>query len=365
MFRSPFTNAFGLDIADSSMKLVQLRNNSFIHQKPKYDVVAARSIDLPKGLIVNGIIEEPEPVRKYIQHLLQGNKKKDLITSPWVVASVPEKQSFLKMITIEKEPEDILEPDVLSAAKQHIPFEADQYYLDWQLIPSNTPGTSSVLIAVTQKSIADMYTYLLESVGLGVVALEIESLAIGRAMITATKLYEGEARAVLDISATQSIFFIYDNESIQFSTVLPYCGNQVTEGLIKDMGLSHAEAIQVKHKVGLQHDKKNEKAWKSMMSSTDELAMHIQKTIDFYYSHFPQANKVTQVTISGGGALLQQLPEVLQEKISLPIIQGLVWKNLSSSKKHSISRRDGLRYSTAVGLALRAADNPFFSHDNV
>ena len=77
MFTNPFPNAFGLDLGDLSVKLVQLRNRSIWHREPCYDLVNFRSISLPHGLIANGELQKPEEVRKKIQSLLHGRNKKE------------------------------------------------------------------------------------------------------------------------------------------------------------------------------------------------------------------------------------------------------------------------------------------------
>jgi hypothetical protein len=41
------------------------------------------------------------------------------------------------------------------------------------------------------------------------------------------------------------------------------------------------------------------------------------------------------------------------------------WKNLNNKKHITISKKESLSYVTATGLALRAADNPYFSRDLV
>ena len=70
MLTNPFPQAFGIDINDFSIKLVQLKNTSFLKKSPQYSPVLVRSITLPKGLIVKGEIVQPEPVRKRLQTLL-------------------------------------------------------------------------------------------------------------------------------------------------------------------------------------------------------------------------------------------------------------------------------------------------------
>lgn len=366
MLATPFPHAFGLDISDLSIKLVQLRNRTSLGHVGRFDLSVARSVSLPYGLIVDGEIQKPEPVRKYLQHLLKGNKKHDAIASPWVVASLPEKKSFLKIIRVPKAPTDVIDEDVAIASKKHVPFEDDSYYMDWQVIPAESnEEESTVLLAVTAKQVADMYTYLLESVGLGVVALEVESLATARSMITAKKMYDGEARAILDIGASKTVFIVYDNESLQFSTVLPYSGDIVTTMLRQKMNVSHAEAEKLKCSIGLKHEGKNKKAWSHMMKSAQELTKDVKKAIDFYYSHFPSANRITHVTMTGGGAQMSHLDAVLAEALQVTVRAGLPWKNLFPRKAIHLSQKGGLKYATGIGLALRAADNPFFRYDTI
>ncbi|PIT86196.1 MAG: hypothetical protein COU33_04535 [Candidatus Magasanikbacteria bacterium CG10_big_fil_rev_8_21_14_0_10_43_6] len=368
MFNTPFPHAFGIDISDLSIKVVQLRNTSFKRHKPNYELVTARSIQLPYGLILDGEVQEPEPVRKYITHLLKGApNQKQAISSPWAVASLPEKQSFLKIITIPKNLADIIDDDIRIAAKKHVPFEDASYYIDWQVISSidGTEPTTTVMLAVTTKHVANTYTYLLESIGLGVVALEVESLAMARSLITAQKMYDGEARAILDIGASKTTFVIYDNESVQFSRVLGYSGEIVTTALEQKLHITHEEADALKKSMGLEYTKKDKKVWPVLLHTTESLIADITRSINFYYSHFPQANKITYITLSGGGSTLKKLPDVLTARLSIPTGYGHAWKNLSTKKKKDSIQADGLNYAVAIGLALRAADNPFIEYDMI
>ena len=175
MLLHPFPHAFGVDIGDLSIKLVQLRNLSLRHGRPTYELETSRSISLPPGLIINGEIQEPEKVRKYLEHLLMGSRK-DMkpVRSRWVVGSIPDTQGFLKLITINKKEEEIIEEDILILAKKHIPFDEEEYYVNWQVMPEENSANTKVLLGASPKRISDMYTYLLESLGLGVIALEIE-----------------------------------------------------------------------------------------------------------------------------------------------------------------------------------------------
>ncbi len=366
MFTNPFPNAFGLDIGDLSIKLVQLRNVSHRGKGASYELVRARSISLPPGLIVNGELQKPEQVRHYIQKLLKGKEGDKPVKSPWVVASLPETRGFIKLITIGKPSEDVIDDDISIEAKKHIPFgEEDSYYLDWEIIPNQKQDDETrVLIAAIPKLIADSYTYLLESIGLGVVALEIEALAIARSMVTAGKEYTGEARALIDIGAARSSLIVYDDDTVQFSTSLPYSGEIVTTALEQKLHVDHVQAEKTKKEYGLEY-KEQKKVWTTLMRETKKFADAINKNIKFYYSHFPGANRITHITMCGSGTNLKHLDKVLSLELKVECKAGNVWKNLYSKRDIVIPADEALGYATAIGLALRAADNPFFSKDSI
>jgi type IV pilus assembly protein PilM len=366
MFLNPFPYAFGLDIGDLSIKAVALRNTTRRRLERSFEITALRSTRLPHGLIVNGVIEEPEKVRKYISHLLTDvHGKEKPIRSQWVVATLPDIQAFLKRIDIDKDATDVIEEDVFYAAKRHIPFGEDEYYIDWQMMPPNADGKASVLVGAVPKRIADIYTYLLESMDLGVVGLEIEAVAVARTMITAKKSYEGEARGILNLGATRSSFTVFDHDQIQFSVSLPFSGEAVTQEISRQCHVSYETAEQQKLAVGLEYKKEFQTCWSSVTGMTEHLTNEIQKAMQYYATHFPNANKITHITMCGGGATMKRLDRILSLKLKTTARPGNVWKNLSAASIPKISLDDSLRYAAAVGLAMRAATNPFFTADTV
>ncbi|MCB9798630.1 type IV pilus assembly protein PilM [Candidatus Nomurabacteria bacterium] len=367
MITNPFENAFGLDISDLSMKVVQLQGKKRYLRTPSYKLKAARSITLPYGLIVNGELEQPEMVRKYLMYLLEGNPKKNQkpINGPWVVASLPENRNFIKQIAIDKEPDDIVEEDILYLVKKHFPFEDNEYHLDWQLLPTPSRNKSVVLMGAAPKHVADMYTYLLESVGLGIVGLDIESLATARSMITAEKEYVGEARAILDIGATKTIFIVYDNNSVKFSQMIPFSGELINTALTQKLKIDFKKAEELKIQYGCEFDSSKKEVWDVISGLIGTLVSEIEKALRFYYSHFENANKINHITMCGGVTNMKKLPELLSEKLGIESEPGHVWKNLRVHNTKSLPSEKALSFATAIGLALRAADNPYTQKDSL
>jgi type IV pilus assembly protein PilM len=359
--RNPFAGAFGLDIGDLSIKLVKLKRQHLPRQAVNYIIEEMRTINLPPGYIVDGEIQQPEMVRKKILQLLgkDGGKYKPIKT-PWVVADLPEPQTFLKTILIEARPEELTEEDILYQARKHLPFDLSEAYLDWQVTNlGKEEKISKIIIGAVPKTVSDSYTYLLESAELQPIALEIEAASIARALVTAEKDYTGEARAILDLGATRSSLIIYDHDTIQFSTNINFSGEIITTAIMQELKIDYPAAEKMKIENGLMYNKTKPRYLKTVTELTDKLVDEIKSAINFYQEHFPEPNPITHITMTGGVANLKNLGETISRKLKISSNPGNTWKNLKLEKVDDNFKNVGMLYSSAVGLALRAAQKPW------
>jgi len=361
MFLSnPFPGAFGLDIGDMSMKLVRLSYHTPVFREPYFKLHEVRTIGLQPGVIVDGEIQQPEVARRKILHLLGKEGPEKPINSPWVVVDLPEPKTFLKLIEIDTPARELIYDDIAYHARRHVPFEVEDTYLDWQIInPDETGGAKTqVLLAAAPKVVADSYTYLLEAAGLNPLALEVEAISIARAMITRQKDYTGEGRAILDVGATRSSLVVYDRDSIQFSTNINFSGELITMALVQGLKIEYAEAEKMKIANGLRYDKQHPKYLKIIASLVEKLTAEISKALDFYKEHFADTNPITHITLCGGGSSLLNMDSILSHSLRITTNPGNVWKNVSSLPVLAKEKTQGLALASAIGLALRAAQNP-------
>lgn len=359
LLRNPFSGAFGLNIDDLSIKLVQLTPSAF-YERQYFKIKELRTTSLPPGLIVNGEIQQPELVRKKLLYLLGkdgGNFKP--INSSWVVANLPEPKTFLKLIDVESSDTELTSVDVVYQAKKHLPFELEDTYLDWQVItPTATATKKQVLIGAILKVTADAYTYLLESAGLNPIALETEAIAVSRSMITADKDYTGQARAILELGGTRSSLIIYDNNSIQFSTTLNFSGEIVTSAIQQALKIERAQAEDLKIKNGLKYDTHNPKYLTAVSDIAENLISELKTAFLFYKEHFNNTNSVSRITLCGGMANWENIDNFISRQLKITAHPGHPWKNLRNKKLYDYDKNKSLPLACAIGLALRAIENP-------
>jgi type IV pilus assembly protein PilM len=273
----------------------------------------------------------------------------------------------LKLIDIPTPVKDLMYDEITFHASKHLPFELADTYLDWQALNNNPDDTvSRVLIAAVPKVIADSYTYLLEAAELTPLALEAEAVAVARALITSTKDYTGMARALLDIGGARSCIIIYDHESIQFSKTLNFTGEMFTTAIAQGLKIEREEAEKIKLSTGIRFNKEHPNYVTIVDTMLGKLVDEIKATLHFYDEHFSEANPITHITMCGGSSNLPDLDTVLSQKIKISTRPGNVWKNLApkevTEEITDEEKRRGLSYAAAIGLSLRAIQNPLLNN---
>ncbi len=368
MFSNPFNNAFGLDINDQIIRLVQLKNQTNYYGQ--FEIVNVRSINLPSGLIQNGELIKPEDLRHYILKLLKANKHKKLksIKGNWVVASLPENKTFLKIIRLNKDLDEILDTDIINEAEKHLPFEnIDDYYLDWQIIKTLPQEKQTIiLLGASDKTTANTYTFLLESINLSVKALDLKPLAISRTFNFDKKNLDKDI-LVLNLNNKQSSLFILNSDYLQFSSTINFQGQKIDAILSSKLNLKTPNQIKkfkIKNSLNFKHNSKDiKKVWVPIHKELKKLIDEINQNIQFYYSHFTDAQAIAKILISGEEIILKDLDKYIQTnlKINTKIVNP--WQKLYNKKPIPIDIYDSPGYACAIGLALRAVDNPFSKKD--
>ncbi len=358
---NPFYGAFGLDFGDSSIKLVQIIKKFNLYGRPSFELKYLRKVDLLPGCIAQGEILQTEAVKQKILHLLgyEGNEFKK-ISCPWLTFNLPVTKSFLKLIEIKTPPPQITDEDVKLKAVKHMPFDIKETYLDWQIINKDEEDAkiSRVLVGLSPKTIVDSYYGILDSIGLNPIAVELEDLSIARAMITANKTYMGEARAILDLGASRSTIIIYDKGSIQFSQVINFSGELINTALMQALKKDRAAVDALKNKNGLTYDPAFPLYLKTVSEITEKLLSDISKVLNYYANHFSDPNPVTHITMSGGTSALKNLDKIITKKLAVGAYPGNAWKNIYNEKFIGRDRYELLPFASAIGLGLRAAEEP-------
>ncbi|MFH1968298.1 MAG: type IV pilus assembly protein PilM [bacterium] len=365
-FLSLESETFGLDINESSLKIVKLRKKRGFLQP-----VSFNEKEIPQRIIENGIIKDEGAFVKNIKVALASIKGEKLRTK-YVVASLPEEKSFSQVIQMPKMEMEELKSAVPFEAENYIPLPADQMYLDFKKINPIAGNLDhlDVFITAAEKDIVDSYMSAFKKAGLIPVALEVETEAIARALIKdETSL---APVAIIDFGGDSAGFIVFSGHSIRFTSSISVSSRQITSTISEELGIRSREAEHMKIKYGLSFGKESYRTKavsKAIKPILENLAKEIQKYLDFYsdhnfHEHLPKKssrkNKIEKIILSGGGSSLKGIDTFLKNKLNMPVEFGNAWINFPKDFKNpalSELKRKSLSFTTALGLALRSADS--------
>ncbi len=349
-FLSNSVTAFGLDLSASSVKLMQLEKKD-----KRLSLKAYSSALLPKGLVVNDIIGD---AKIFSALLKQSLDKPDFgkFTTDYVVASLPESKSFVRVIQLPAMSSGEAESAVPYEAESFIPMPLDQVYLDWQKI-GETGDKMNILIIASPKDFVDGYLEVLDKSGLRSAALEVESQSCVRAALPAG---EGLPEAVLlvDLGSVHSSLIMVEDGNLQFTSTIPIAGGTFTESLAKALGISSAKAEEIKRKVGVANTTEYPNIQIGMLPVLNNLEAEIKNILKFHSEH--SGRQVRRIVLTGGSAKLKNLPDFL-----LPLLQevGIAkvelanpWQVSGLQKTAAFNDEDSLNFAAVMGLAMRGAD---------
>src|SRR5690606_838539 len=95
---------------------------------------------------------------------------------------------------------------VMFEAEAYIPMPMDQVYFDWQILSKNSK-TMEVLIIASPKEYVDRFMSIIESAGLKLCGIEVESQSVSRALVPAGV---EEPVMIVDLDAEQTALVVVE-----------------------------------------------------------------------------------------------------------------------------------------------------------
>jgi cell division protein FtsA len=224
-------------------------------------------------------------------------------------------------------------------------------------------------IVIGQVAAAKNIEKCIRKVNLTVKDMILEPLASSDAVLTED---EKEAGVVLvDIGGgTTDVAVFYDN-IIRHTAVIPFGGNVVTKDIKEGCAIlqRHAEQLKIQYgsalgdiapedKVvsipGISGREPKEISFKSLAYIIQSRMEEIIDAVNFEIQNSGYADKLAAgVVITGGGAMLKHLPQLMKFKTAMDVRIGLPNEHLAGSAKNEICQP---MYATSVGLIMKGFD---------
>jgi cell division protein FtsA len=224
-------------------------------------------------------------------------------------------------------------------------------------------------IVIGQVAAAKNIDKCIRKANLTVKDMILEPLASSDAVLTDD---EKEAGVVLvDIGGGTTDVAVYYDNIIRHTAVIPFGGNVVTKDIKEGCAIlqRHAEQLKIQYgsalgdiaednKVvsipGISGREPKEISFKSLAYIIQSRMEEIIDAVNFEIQNSGYGDKLAAgVVITGGGAMLRHLPQLMKFKTAMDVRIGLPNEHLAGSAKNEINQP---MYATSVGLIMRGFD---------
>ena len=344
-------NLVGLDIGDSSVKIVELKD---LGRGRGYQISKLGWEPLSAEAIVDGSIMDSQLVIETIQRLFQRLRVRTLN----VATALYGHSVIVKRISLPTMGEAELAESIHWEAEQYIPFAIEDVHLDYQILEGSSlsgEGNMDVLLAAAKKDKINDYASVIGQAGLTATTVDIAGFALQNAFEVNYEFEPHQVIALVDLgAAVASISVLHGGTSVYWRDI-NIGGNQYTDAIQKELNLSADQAERLKR--GEEVDGiPYERVLPILAAVNEDIGTEIQKTLDFFKQISPADQALDRLCVTGGTAQMTHLKEALGERLGASV------ELLNPFRKIAPAGRDVTAElidqmvptaSVAVGLALR------------
>ncbi len=347
LFSRKSKTSVGLDIGSSLIKVVEIDHSNDEPVLTKYGIVK-----LPTEAIVEGEIMDQSLVVQGIQECMA----KAGVTTRNVVTAVSGRAVIVKKVVMDKMNPDDAKEAIFWEAEQHVPFDIDDVCLDFQVLNDDVGANQmEILLVAAKKEMVNAHAAIVKEAGLTPVIIDVDSFAIQNAVESIGHSTAGRVIGLVNIGSDLTNINIIQNNIPYFTRDLGVGSNVFVEAVQRELGVTFEEAENMLSGAAEIDDPNRFR--QVIAEAANDISMGIERSIAFLKTA-GDADRIDHAALSGGGACVPFLREILSEKHGIDfqtntaVAQVARAEGLFDGTGDDVERVGPL-LTVALGLALR------------
>jgi type IV pilus assembly protein PilM len=345
----------GIDIGSTAIRVVETSRS-----KDDPSVANFGQLSLPTDAVCGGLITAPGAVTDALKQLWAEHKFKNR----QVVVGVTGAQILVREMTVPNLPARELKQTLPFQVRELLPMPVDKALLDFYPLadPGKSPTVRGLVVAAPKENVLTTVRAV-ERAGLRVARVDLASFAILRS----AAVLAAPVEAIVDLGAHASTIVVHANGRPLIVRTVPRGGADITAVIAERMTVPAAEAEALKCRFGLGRASTGPMSLVGppeagrvaaiVTEAIRPLIGEIRSSIAYVKSGDAQA-RVANLALTGGGATLPGLPDLLHRELGVDVFLADPLQRLNESRKrgkHNELARFRSSAAISIGLTLGAA----------
>jgi type IV pilus assembly protein PilM len=328
------------------------------------EVVQLAGAPLPAGVITGGEVRDVEALGAALKDFFGKNK----LPKRNVRIGLANNRIGVRTIDVAgiDDPKQLANA-VRFRAQEALPIPVDEAVLDFQILgdAQTADGTPAkrVLLVVAYRDLITAYVEACRLAGIKLLGVDLEVFALLRALTPtfATEPGGGPERSALvavSIGSERSVLGVSDGYSCEYTRVLDWGGNSLTDSLARTLEVEATEAERIKVELGLQGDRVPEgvgpeqavRAREALKVGLQAFGRELVSSLQFYQGQ-PDSLGIRELVLAGGTAQLTGLASELQQLVGVPVRVGDPLAGVSVGKRLK-GAEPSPAFAVPVGLGM-------------
>lgn len=360
--------SLGVDIGTHTAKLALLGQTG-----KRLELWGAGLIELPPGLVSQGVIHDPRSTGKRIARALDYSTNRPIPA----VTSIPSSLATLRWVQLPILPPDELREAARFKVKRHLPFPAADAYVEASMpIPEENETVGESLVVAVPRAAIESRAETLLAAGFEPAGAELEAQAIlrvvERRLSERSVLWRDASMTILDVGGSTTHMYVVQNQKLQFIRGVRFGGDMIANAVANALDLSRAETDLI---LGSPESRfmpngtfvcniKGDPTLINLQAQMDKLVREFLRLLRYFRSLHPErsyAGILDHAIVCGGLAGLAGFTEYLEVSLGLRVerarpLAGLV-AQLRRETFQSLSERQEA-FTVVTGLALAGLEGP-------
>lgn len=369
--------AVGLDIDRGAIKAVQVSESggNYTLQHVGYRKLSPGAVS--EGEVADGDLLAAELKEFWSSHSFKGKT---------VYLGVANQKVVVRLLDFPRMSPDDLKGAIGFEAQDHIPMPIDEATLDHIVLGPQGEGSDldRILIVAAQKDMISRYAMAIRAAGLRPQGIDVKALSLVRSTLPSALFDDEGATLLLDIASEISSLVVTQSGNPTLTRFIPGGSGYLAQAIADAADLPEEEAerqlMNPKVRIGPDAEgggislEKDDDApeedggddfdpalmydvRRGLEDAVQTLAEDVQRSVEYHYSQ-PGSREVTQLIVSGEGALVNGLDAYLGELLGIASRRGTPFQKISGNKSNVPDEQ--LRVmepvlAVALGLSLEEA----------